>query len=91
MFQTIHDLALILDRERSEREASLTGGVLDSQWVKAPAAKERGFDGGKKITGRKRHIKVDTDGHLLMVNLTTADISDSLGALSGLQSAATAP
>jgi transposase len=80
LFQTIHDVALMLDRECCGREASPTGGVLDSQSVKAPAAKERGFDGGKKITGRKRHIAVDTDGRLLMVNLTTADISDSAGA-----------
>ena len=41
----------------------------------------RGYDAGKKIVGRKRHIAVDTDGRLLMVNLTTADISDSAGAL----------
>lgn len=80
LFQTIHDVALMLDRERVGREASPTGGVLDSQSVKAPAARERGFDGGKKITGRKRHIAVDTDGRLLMVNLTAADISDSAGA-----------
>ena len=80
LFQTIHDVALMLDRERAGREASPTGGVLDSQSVKAPAAKERGFDGGKKITGRKRHVAVDTDGRLLMINLTTADISDSAGA-----------
>lgn len=80
LFQTIHDVALMLDRERAGREASPTGGVLDSQSVKAPAAKERGFDGGKKITGRKRHIAVDTDGRLLMINLTSADISDSAGA-----------
>ena len=80
LFQTIHDVALMLDRERTGREASPSGGVLDSQSVKAPAAKERGFDGGKKITGRKRHVAVDTDGRLLMINLTTADISDSAGA-----------
>ena len=80
LFQTIHDVALMLDRERVGREASPTGGVLDSQAVKAPAAKERGFDGGKKITGRKRHVAVDTDGRLLMINLTTADISDAAGA-----------
>ena len=80
LFRTIHDIALMMDREHAGREASPTGGVLDSQSVKAPAAKERGFDGGKKITGRKRHIAVDTDGRLLMVNLTTADISDSAGA-----------
>jgi putative transposase len=80
LFRTIHDVALMLDRERAGREASPEGGVLDSQTVKAPAAKERGFDGGKRMVGRKRHIAVDTDGRLLIVNLTTADISDSAGA-----------
>jgi transposase len=80
LFQTIHDVALMLDRDRVGREASPTGGVLDSQSVKAPVAKECGFDGGKNITGRKRHIAVDTDGRLLTVNLTTADISESAGA-----------
>ena len=80
LFRTIHDVALMLDRERSGREASPEGGVLDSQTVKSPAAKERGFDGGKKMVGRKRHVAVDTDGRLLMVNLTPADISDSAGA-----------
>jgi putative transposase len=43
-------------------------------------AEKRGYDAGKKIVGRKRHIAVDTDGRLLAVNLTTADISDSAGA-----------
>jgi len=80
LFRTIHDVALMIDRERSGREASPTAGVLDSQSVKAPSAKERGFDAGKKVVGRKRHVAVDTDGRLLMVNLTTADISDSAGA-----------
>lgn len=80
LFQTIHDIAVMMDRERAGREASPSGGVLDSQSVKAPSARERGFDGGKKVTGRKRHIAVDTDGCLLMVNLTPADISDSVGA-----------
>ena len=80
LFRTIHDLALMMDRERAGREASPTAGILDSQSVKAPAAKHRGFDAGKKVNGRKRHIAVDTDGRLLMLNLTTADISDSAGA-----------
>ena len=81
LFQTIHDLELMLDRETAGREASPSGGVLDSQTVKAPApGTVRGYDAGKKIVGRKRHIAVDTDGRLLMVNLTPADISDSAGA-----------
>ena len=70
----------MLDREREGREQSPTAAVVDSQSIKAPAAEKRGFDAGKRVVGRKRHIAVDTDGRLLMVNLTTADISDSAGA-----------
>jgi transposase len=80
LFRTIHDVALMIDRERSGRAATPTAGVIDSQSVKAPAAKKRGYDAAKKVVGRKRHIAVDTDGRLLMVNLTTADIADSAGA-----------
>jgi transposase len=80
LFRTIHDVALMLDRERSGREASPSAAIVDSQSVKAPSSPTRGYDAGKKVTGRKRHIAVDTDGRLLMVNLTTADISDSAGA-----------
>jgi len=80
LFQTIHDVELMLDRERSGREASPSAAVIDSQSVKAPHAETRGYDASKKIVGRKRHIAVDTDGRLLMVNLTPADISDSAGA-----------
>ena len=80
LFQTIHDVELMLDRERQGREASPSAAVIDSQSVKAPHAEARGYDAGKKIVGRKRHIAVDTDGRLLMVNLTPADISDSAGA-----------
>jgi transposase len=80
LFQTIHDIELMLDRERQGREQSPSAGVIDSQSVKAPAAEVRGFDAAKKIVGRKRHIAVDTDGRLLVVNLTPADISDSAGA-----------
>src|ERR1700728_273727 len=80
MFQTIHDVALMLDRERIGREASAPGGVIDSQSVKAPEAKTRGYDAGKKIVGGKPPTAAATDGRLLMINLTPADISDSAGA-----------
>ncbi|NKJ00378.1 transposase [Novosphingobium sp. SG707] len=53
--------------------------MIDSQSVKAPRAEKRGFDAGKKVLGRKRHIAVDSDGRLLMINLTTGDISHSAG------------
>ena len=81
LFQTIHDLALMVDRERVAGEASPSAGVIDSWSVKAPApGATRGYDAGKKIVGRKRHIAVDPDGRLLMVHLIPADISDRAGA-----------
>jgi transposase len=81
LFRTIHDIALMMDRERAGREASPSAGVIDSQTVKAPApGARRGYDAAKKTVGRKRHVAVDTDGRLLMVNLTPADLSDSAGA-----------
>jgi transposase len=80
LFQTFHDVALMVGRERAGREASPTVALIDSPSVKAPQAKTRGCDVGHNIAGRKRHIAVDTDGRLLMVNLTPADIADSTGA-----------
>ena len=78
LFRTLHDVALMLDRERTGREASPSAGVIDSQSVKAPAAPGGGgYDAAKRIKGRKRHIAVDTDGRLLMVKLTPADVQDA--------------
>lgn len=64
LFRTIHDLALMLDRMCEQREVVPSAGIVDSQCVKAPGARERGYDAHKKISGRKRHITVDTDGLL---------------------------
>ena len=86
MFKTIHDIALMIDRAQVGRDPEPSAAVIDSQTVKAPAAHgTRGHDGAKKTVGRKRHIAVDTEGRLLMVNLTTADISDSAGAQAVLE------
>ena len=81
LFRAIHDLALMRDRERTGRDASPSAGVLGSQTVKAPAAPQGGgYDAAKKLKGRKRHIAVDSDGRLLLVNLTPAGIQDAQGA-----------
>jgi putative transposase len=86
MFRTLHDVVLMIDRARAGRDVEPSAAVIDSQSVKAPAAHgTRGFDGAKKIVGRKRHIAVDTDGRLLMVSLTTANIADSTGAQAVLE------
>jgi putative transposase len=80
LFKVVHDMALLLDRQTQGRHSQPSAAVLDSQSVKAPGAAVRGFDANKRITGRKRHIAVDADGRLLMVNLTPADMADSTGA-----------
>jgi hypothetical protein len=48
LFSTIHNMAVMIDRERAGREASPTAAVIDNQSVKAPAAKNRGFDANKQ-------------------------------------------
>ncbi|MBP0458987.1 IS5 family transposase [Streptomyces bomunensis] len=70
-------------REREGRDTEPTAGVIDSQSVKADAvvgSDSRGFDGGKLINGRKRHLVVDTLGLLLGVMVTAADIGDRTAA-----------
>lgn len=63
------------------REPEPSAAILDSQSVKITETPGvRGYDAGKKVKGRKRHILVDTTGLLLMVVVHTADIQDRDGA-----------
>jgi putative transposase len=58
-----------------------TAAVLDSQSVRTPdTAGERGYDAGKKLKGRKRHLLVDTLGLVLAVKVTPANVQDRDGA-----------
>lgn len=61
LFRTLHDVVVMLDRERAGRQSCPSAVVIDSQSVKAPSAGKRGYDAGKKIAGRKRHIAGDTE------------------------------
>jgi hypothetical protein len=65
------------------RNAAPSGGSVDSASVKAAetvAKTSRGFDAGKKINGRKRHIAVDTLGLLICVLVTHAGVQDRTAA-----------
>jgi transposase len=63
------------------RDPQPSAGVVDSQSVKSTAvgAEERGFDGGKKVKGRKRHILVDTEGFVLKAKIHSAKVMDYEG------------
>ncbi|WP_263247972.1 IS5 family transposase [Saccharopolyspora rosea] len=70
-------------RARTDRHRTPSAGIIDSQSVRAAETvgrHTRGFDGGKKINGRKRHIATDTLGLLLGVSVTAAHITDRRGA-----------
>jgi transposase len=71
-------------REQAGREASPTVAIIDSQSVKSAekggrAIDPAGYDAGKKINGKKRHLLVDTEGLVLQVIVHAADIQDRDG------------
>jgi transposase len=83
LVKEFHDRLRARVRERAGRDAQPTAGVIDSQSVKADAvvgAGSRGYDGGKQVNGRKRHVVVDTLGLLLAVMVTSADTGDRTAA-----------
>jgi putative transposase len=81
IWQRLHDALREKTRRRAGKKATPTVAILDSQSVRtAEGGLERGYDPGKKIPGRKRHLAVDTLGLILAVVVHGASWQDQDGA-----------
>lgn len=81
-FERLAHALTMADRQRMGRDASPTAAVLDAQSARSGGVGvkvARGYDAGKRVTGRKRHALVDTDGRLLLTSVSLASQHDSRG------------
>ncbi len=81
LFEAMHDRLRQQWRERIGKAPEPTAAIIDSQSTRSTAqGGNTGFDAGKKVKGRKRHLVVDTVGLLLAVTITSASVQDRDGA-----------
>jgi len=86
LLETILNQLVVEDRLSEGREEETSFLLLDSQSVKnTDTAENKGYDAGKKVSGIKRHIAVDTGGRPHMIYITTADTTDREGAIEGIK------
>lgn len=80
-WESINGRLRALARKKEGKRCRPTAAILDSQSVKSDShGGETGYDAGKKITGRKRHLLVDTMGLVLGVLVTAANVPERQGA-----------
>lgn len=73
-------------REAAGRDKHPSAGAIDSQTAKAASTGgHRGYDGGKRTNGRKKHTLVDSMGLLIVVVVTAASVTDAAGAMTVLR------
>lgn len=85
VWDRVHDALRDQVRTRAGRDRDPSAGVLDAQSIKSSEGGEQiGFDMGKRTTGRKRHLVVDTMGLLLVVIVTSASVQDRPGGKAAL-------
>ena len=77
---------MVAERRKQGRHEATTFLIIDAQSVKnTDTAMEKGYDAGKKVSGIKRHIAVDTQGLPHALAVTTADVTDRKGRLLALK------
>jgi len=80
LWQRIHDVLREKTRHLAGKKPTPSVAIVDSQSVRtAEGGERRGYDAGKKITGRKRHLAVDTLGLVLAIVVHGADWQDQHG------------
>jgi len=79
-WERIHTRLRERARERARRDPTPSAAIIDSQSIRTHQGGPRGFEGGKKVWGRKRHLLVDTLGLLLKVVVHPASLHDRQGA-----------